>query len=80
MADILGPGGPSMAMKFAIDGPGDQLWWGTTCGVTVHPHVYFHEMYTLHAMRKCAPCKRVTGMQCSILMVPCVIMRVKMKL
>ena len=22
-----------MATKFAIDGPGDQLWRGTTCGV-----------------------------------------------
>jgi len=25
MAAILGPGGPYMAAKFAVDGPGDQL-------------------------------------------------------
>ena len=24
-----------MAAKIAVDGPGDQLWRGTTCGVTV---------------------------------------------
>ena len=35
MAAIVGPGGPSMATKFAKDSPGDQLWRGTTCGVTV---------------------------------------------
>ena len=34
MAAIVGPGGPSMATKFALDGRGDQLWRGTTCGVT----------------------------------------------
>ena len=32
MAAIVGLRGPSMATKFAIDGPGDQLWQGTTCG------------------------------------------------
>ena len=31
---ILGPGAPSMATKIAVDGLGDQLWWGTTCGMT----------------------------------------------
>ena len=24
--------------KIVVDGPGDQLWWGTTCGVTVLYH------------------------------------------
>ena len=37
MAAIVGLGGPSMATKFAIDGPGDQLWQGTTCGMTERP-------------------------------------------
>ena len=31
MAAIVGPGGPSMALKLAIDGQGDQLWKETTC-------------------------------------------------
>ena len=26
MAAILGPGGPSTAIYFAADGPGDHLW------------------------------------------------------
>ena len=29
-------GGPSTATQFATDGRGDQLWRGTTCGVTSH--------------------------------------------
>ena len=31
MAAIVSPGGPTMATKFAVDGPGDQFW-----GVTEH--------------------------------------------
>ena len=31
---IVGSGGPSTATQFGVDGPGDQLWRGTTCGVT----------------------------------------------
>ena len=39
MAAIVDPGGPSTATQYAVDGPGDQLWRGTTCGVTVPPLV-----------------------------------------
>ena len=46
----------------------------------VLPCVCFHETCTLHTMSKCGPRKHVTKMQCSILVVPRVITRVKMKL
>ena len=36
----------------------------------VLPHVCFHETCTLHATSKRGPRKHVTGMQCSILVVP----------
>ena len=49
----------------------------STC---VLPRVYLHETCTLHGMSKCGPRKHLTGMQCSILVVPHVITRVKMKL
>ena len=28
-------GGTIHGNKVAVDGPGDQLWWKTTCGVTI---------------------------------------------
>jgi len=34
MAAILGPGGPSMVVKIAIDGLGDHLQRRTNCGMT----------------------------------------------
>ena len=35
MAAIIGPEGPSMATKIAVDGPrGDHLRQGTNCGMT----------------------------------------------
>ena len=42
MAAIVGPGGSSTATTFAVDGPGDQLWQGTTCGVTCHTNGQMH--------------------------------------
>ena len=42
--------------------------------------VYFHEMCTLHDTSKRGPRKRITGMHCSIVMVPCKITHGKMKL
>ena len=42
--------------------------------------VYFHETCTLHGTSKHGPCKHITGMHCSIVMVPCKIMCGKMKL
>ena len=36
----------------------------------VFPRVYFHETCTLHDTSKCGPRKHVTGMQCSIVVVP----------
>ena len=38
------------------------------------------EVQTLHAISKRGPRKHVTGMQCSILVLTCMITRVKMKL
>ena len=46
----------------------------------VFPHVYFHETCTLHDTSKRGPRKHVTGMHCSIAVVPRKIMRGKMKL
>ena len=36
MAATVGPGGPSTATQFAVDGPGGSVVAGTTCSVTDH--------------------------------------------
>ena len=46
----------------------------------VFPRVYFHKTCTLHDTSKRGPCKHVTGMHCSIVVVPRKIMCGKMKL
>ena len=46
----------------------------------VLPCMCCHETYTLHDTSKRGPRKQVTGIQCGIVMVPCKITHVKMKL
>ena len=46
----------------------------------VFPRMYFHEICTLHDMSKRSPHKHITGMHCSIAVVPCKITCGKMKL
>ena len=52
------------------------------CATTrcVLPHMCCHETCTLHNTSKRGPHKHVTGMHCSIVVVPCKITHVKMKL
>ena len=60
--------------------PQDMYFHAFTSTRRVFPHVYFHEACTLHDMSKRGPRKHVTGMHCSIVVVPRKIMREKMKL
>ena len=60
--------------------PRDMYFYTLTSTRCVFPCMYFHEMCTLHDMSKCGPCKHVTGMHCSIVVVPHKITRGKMKL
>ena len=48
MAAIVSPGGPTMATKFAVDGPGGPIFGGTIGGVTVHTHTHMHTHSCMH--------------------------------
>ena len=60
--------------------PRDVYFHAFTSTRRVFPCVYFHEMCTLHDTSKRGPRKHVTGMHCSIAVVPHKITRGKTKL
>ena len=71
MAAIVGPGGSSTATTFAVDGPGDQLWQGTTCGVTCHTNGQMHVCLIASLVKIITKCVAVVYRFKSVRMVSC---------